>query len=38
MATFVVHLRMTPDQYYALTVEQRQAIVKEWNTTQKRRR
>ncbi len=37
MAQFAVHLRMTPGDYYALTVAEHRVIVTEWNKTQKRR-
>lgn len=38
MAAFVIHLRMTPAEYYALTVEQRDAITTEWSKAQKQKR
>lgn len=34
----VVHLRLTPAEYYALTVEEHHALVEEWNQVQKKRR
>lgn len=36
VGTFAVHLRIPPAQYYALTVEERAAIVDAWNEAQKR--
>ena len=36
MAQFVVHLGFTPDQYWALTGFQRDAIIAEWNRSHKK--
>lgn len=38
MAQFVVHLRFSPAEYYALTVAERQAIVEEQARAARRRR
>ena len=35
MATFVVHLGFTPDEYYSLTLRERNAIAAEYERAQK---
>ena len=37
MATFVVHLRISPSEYKALTLAERDAIVREHNKANRRR-
>lgn len=37
MAKLVVHLRIPPSEYWALTQGQRQALITEWNTSQRRK-
>ena len=36
MAQFVVHLKMSPEEYYRLTFAERNAIVAAWNKANKR--
>lgn len=38
MAQLCIHLRLSPADYYALTLEEHTALVEEWNRTQKSRR
>ena len=36
MGRFVVNLRMSPADYYALTLDEREAIVEQWNQANRR--
>lgn len=38
MATFVVHLKISPSDYRSLTVGERDAIVREFNRANRKRR
>ena len=38
MAAFVVHMRMSPTEYKALTVLERDAIAKEFNRANRKRK
>lgn len=37
MAQFAIHLHIPPHRYYALTVAEQQALITEWNDSNKRR-
>ncbi|WP_129590675.1 phage tail assembly chaperone [Sanguibacter massiliensis] len=37
MAQFVVHLHLRPDDYWALTPHERDALIDEFNRSQKRK-
>lgn len=38
MASFVVSFHMTPKDYYELTVEEHEAIVRAWNKANRKRK